>query len=55
VKYPGYINPDRMQSRICQALKGEGMGEKLLDEQGVLLLSDGNILELDRGDSCPAL
>ena len=39
----------------CQGLGGRGEGEKLLNESGVSLWGDENILRLNRGGGCSTL
>lgn len=41
------------QSGGCQGLRGGGPAETVLE--GLLLWSDGNALETDRGGGCPTL
>lgn len=53
MNYPEKINPWRQQSGGCQGLRGGGPGETMLE--GLLLWSDGNALETDRGGGCPTL
>ena len=39
-----------MYISICKGLRGRNIGKKLLTEEGVLIQSDGNVLELERSD-----
>lgn len=43
------------ESRWVVAVEGEGIDELLLKKYGVLLWSDGNVWELDRGCGCTSL